>query len=729
MVGKLKDESTDEFLQFATINYNGKYTFSDNEGTFELECKNPHLTIKITYLGYKPLIIDTILKNSSVDLGILRLEKDLNALKEVVITSGKYLKAIEESTVSIENINKGFLSNNQIVNFGNLLEKIPGVNFIDDQVSIRGGSGFSYGAGSRTMVLIDNMPALQFDIAVPNWENIPTEIIEKVEVVKGAGSSLYGSAAMNGVINILPIYAKKDLQAKINVFHGLYDTPADTSKKWWTTPPSKTGISGVVSKKIKKLDIVGAFYYQNAKSYKKDCFNNIGRVTINTKYHLNNRINFGINTNINSQQKYTFFYWKNQNSGAYIGDSVAYSALDKKLLIVDPFFNYQSRTGWKHVFKSRIYLASNRISLNEYDISKSFYGKYQIQKIFLKQKIILTGGIIRTNNYTDAKLYADTSFTATNTSIYTQVEKKFWEQLTVNAGARYEIYTIEGPDSIMNINIKDKYKTIKKPIFRLGLNYRILKNTNIRASIGQGFRYPTIAEKFTLAEEGDLKFLPNPDLVPESGYTAEIGLRQTIKMHRIHGYADLSFFQSEYNNMIELELRYKKFPFFTMVNLANTIIKGIEFSGGLNGKIANLEYDLSGGYMYINPKYKDFNVEVKKNLSVDYNILKYRYKHSLKYDFGINYNGFILGIGYNYNSFMEAIDKVFESTILFKGVKQYRESHKHGTEIYRLRLGYNYKNIQLKMNVDNLFNVEYSVRPGIMEAPRSFVLSLGYNLN
>lgn len=92
-----------------------------------------------------------------------------------------------------------------------MLEKVPGVNYIDGQVSVRGGSGFAYGAGSRVMVLIDNMPALQYDSGYPNWSNIATETIGKVEVLKGAGSALYGSAAMNGVINILSIYAKRTI--------------------------------------------------------------------------------------------------------------------------------------------------------------------------------------------------------------------------------------------------------------------------------------------------------------------------------------------------------------------------------------------------------------------------------------------------------------------------------------------------------------------------------------
>ena len=67
-----------------------------------------------------------------------------------------------------------------------------------------------------------------------------------------------------------------------------------------------------------------------------------------------------------------------------------------------------------------------------------------------------------------------------------------------------------------------------KPLFRLGLNYKVAQGSWIRASWGQGFRVPTINEYFIDLTRG-LQVLPNPNIVPEDGWTSEIGFKQGFK--------------------------------------------------------------------------------------------------------------------------------------------------------------------------------------------------------
>ncbi len=727
--GKILDKNTGEPLSFASIKYNDNITTSNNNGTFHFTTNSPALHLKISYIGYLTFSADYTITNKDFDLGTIYLKEDIKTLSEVTVTSGKYRKAIEDVTVSIETVKPSFLEKNNTLSFDNLLEKIPGVNYIDGQANIRGGSGFSYGAGSRVLVLYDNIPALQFDSAYPNWGNIPVETIAKVEVMKGAGSSLYGSAAMNGVINILSIYAKKKPYLKIRAFGSIYDNPADPVKRWGNSRPYKYGFSAVYAKKIKKLDLVSSLYFNNEPiSYKKDCFSQTARATLKLDYHLSDALSIGLHTNLNTGKKITFFYWKNATSGAYTGDSLAYSLQDKKVYIFDPHISYFTKNGGKHIFQSRIYYVSNQVSDNKSNVSISEYGEYQYQKNFSDIGLILTGGMVHTEAITDAELYGDTIFVAKNSGFYAQAEKKLWKKLNLVFGARYEINSVSGPKVIEGEDVSEKYTKESKPIFRFGANYKLFPFTNIRASWGQGFRYPAIAEKFTNALSGNLLILPNPDLKSETGYTAEIGIRQGYKFYKFKGFADLSAFQSEYNNMIEFNLRYKGRLFFTAENIGNTIIKGIELSTGLTGNIAGVNISAMGGYLYIDPKYKDFNDEVKRNLSVDYNILKYRYKHSFRFDTEFKYKSFLLGFGSFYNSYMEAVDKILEQEIFIKGVKQYRKDHMQGTNVYRMRIGFEYKQMELLFNIDNLFNKEYSVRPGLLEAPRSFTLSLGYQL-
>ena len=74
---------------------------------------------------------------------------------------------------------------------------------------------------------------------------------------------------------------------------------------------------------------------------------------------------------------------------------------------------------------------------------------------------------------------------------------------------------------------------------------------------------------------------------------------------------------------------------------------------------------------------------------------------------------------------MEAIDKVFE--IFVSGLQKYRQEHNRSITVIDFRLGYQFKSkIDLTLYAKNLFNLEYSIRPGLMDAPRNFGLRAAY---
>ncbi|MDV7393749.1 Plug domain-containing protein, partial [Arthrospira platensis SPKY1] len=128
------------------------------------------------------------------------MTEEATILQTATVTSGKFEKSLGEVTVSLEVIKPQLIESVNTVSLDQVLEKVPGVNIIDGQANIRGGSGFSYGAGSRVLLLVDDIPMLQADAGFPNWNDLPVENIEQIEVVKGAASALYGSSALNGII-------------------------------------------------------------------------------------------------------------------------------------------------------------------------------------------------------------------------------------------------------------------------------------------------------------------------------------------------------------------------------------------------------------------------------------------------------------------------------------------------------------------------------------------------
>ncbi|NDA98744.1 MAG: TonB-dependent receptor, partial [Flavobacteriia bacterium] len=126
-----------------------------------------------------------------------------------------------------------------------------------------------------------------------------------------------------------------------------------------------------------------------------------------------------------------------------------------------------------------------------------------------------------------------------NLSAYTQLESKFNGSLNVSAGGRLEYFQLN--DTI----------TAMKPIFRAGASLKIYQETYIRASFGQGFRFPSITERFIKTGVGNFGVFPNPNLKPESSWNAEIGIKQGLKLGGVMGYLDIAGFWQEYQNTIE----------------------------------------------------------------------------------------------------------------------------------------------------------------------------------
>ena len=115
------------------------------------------------------------------------------------------------------------MKNKNTTNIQTAIEQVPGVTITDGQANIRGGSGWSYGAGTRVQVMVDDMPLISGDAGQAQWSLISTENINQVEVIKGASSALYGSSALNGVINIRTAYPSSEPETKVNFHHGFYD--------------------------------------------------------------------------------------------------------------------------------------------------------------------------------------------------------------------------------------------------------------------------------------------------------------------------------------------------------------------------------------------------------------------------------------------------------------------------------------------------------------------------
>src|SRR5690606_27962260 len=130
-------------------------TISDEEGKFSLSLTSGKHLLEFYFVGYELSRKEiSVNENDTIRLTIL-LEVSSRMLEEVVVSEGKYEKKLSDVTVSMEVLKPHQLSNQNITSLDMILEKTPGISIMDGQPSIRGGSGYSYGVGSRVLMLVD----------------------------------------------------------------------------------------------------------------------------------------------------------------------------------------------------------------------------------------------------------------------------------------------------------------------------------------------------------------------------------------------------------------------------------------------------------------------------------------------------------------------------------------------------------------------------------------------
>ncbi len=741
--GQITDEATGEPLITATILAGETGAITDFDGHFEMQLEAGTYLVSFSYVGYEKKTETVILSENetkTIEIGLAELA---TLLQTATVTSGKFEKPLGEVTVSLEVIKPQLVESTNSTSVDEVLQKVPGVDILDGQANIRGGSGFSYGAGSRVLLLLDDIPILTSDSGFPNWDDIPIENIEQIEVVKGAASALYGSSALNGIINIRTAYAKSKPITKFSTFYTSFLDPEDKEQVWWEKQPYALGVSASHRQKINKLDLVLGGYYLNRDSYNQDTYSRYGRFNVGTRYRVNEKLSVGFNGNFNRNNNGDFFYWAGIDS-LYRSHKTAISISENRRFNIDPFLTYYDNKGNRHKVNARYYDVENNNSENQSNSSQLLYAEYQFQRKFQSLDVVTTAGIVSTDTWVQAELYGDTTFTSQNIATYLQAEKKFFDKLNISAGFRYEFNQVNAPESIVTPDsvaiVPNGEITESKPVFRLGANYQVAPFTYLRASWGQGYRFPTIAESFIKTTFGSSKISPNPALQSETGWSTEIGLKQGFRIGNFDGFLDLSGFWSEYDDMIEFAFRPDGYSFQSN-NVGGTIIKGFEVGIAGRGNFFGLPTSIWTGYTYIDPKFEKFDTgrvnpsdpEIgtinAQNSSADYNVLKYRMKHTFKLDVETRIRDFSIGLSGQYNSHMEAVDAIFEVDFLFPGIRQFRAENDKGFKLFNARVAYQFLDEKLKVSAiaNNILNEAYTLRPGLMEAPRNVTLRVDYS--
>jgi len=749
-----------DFTIGTTTNTDGKYSLKLKPGTY---------TIKFSYTGMKTINKDVNIiadQELVINLNMVPFSYDF---EEITISTGKYDRKPEELMVTTERIDRAVIEAKNTITIETILDQIPGVNILDEEPQIRGGSGFTFGVGSKVAVILDGMPMIDASAGKPDWGLVPVENLKQVEVIKGPGSVLTGASAMSGAIFFQNEYVGNNPRTKIRLYSGMYLPPKNKDEQWWSGVNYISGLSFLTAQyldSVKSLELIASGMANFEKGYQgapkpgnyaigdnnvtdDDIKNQLIRFNINLKKRSlkTQGLSYGISSSIMLESSPMVLAWFDDTTGFYRGYPGATLLQDKITYYIDPFVTLFTQSGSNHQLKFRLMGSQNDLSNGQFTNTTSLFGKYEYSKLFKNlSDLQLIGGVSGQGTYSNSNLYEGSGSSknkVTNVSVYLEIEKKIVEEITFLIGFRGEYY---------DLNKEDNYVT---PLLRTSLNFKLLQETYLRVSYGQGARFPTIAERYIRTNLGAFGVFDNPELEPESGWNAEIGLKQGFKFSKFYGYLDIAGFLQEYENTVEYLFGFwdPTYQFaiagFKFVNTGKSRITGLDIS--LNGQAkwgGNQSLTILGGYTFILPVTlepdlvfaKDYNPGQSNEFSYnttsvdpENKILKYRFQHTFKIDVAYMISKFSIGMSARYFSRMVNVDKAIfdfeDATSQIGGsfppilYKDYYYNHNNGNLILDARIGFeiNEKN-KLSLISNNITNRRYSLRPLKAEAMQSITL-------
>ena len=239
-------------------------TISDDDGSFTLNLPPGKHTLQFSSIGYRNVQREVVVESNSITTLNIRMQVDDQFLDEVVVSGTLKPVKRSETAIPVEIYTSAFFKKNPT---SNIFEGLQNVNGVRPQLNCNicntGDIHINGLEGPYTLVLIDGMPIVSGLSTVYGLSGIPNSLLERVEIVKGPASSLYGSEAVGGLINIITKSAETAPKFSADIFSTSWgEVNTDISFK------SKIGKATI-------LTGVNYFFYGNKMDNNNDNFTDV----------------------------------------------------------------------------------------------------------------------------------------------------------------------------------------------------------------------------------------------------------------------------------------------------------------------------------------------------------------------------------------------------------------------------------------------------------------------
>lgn len=494
-----------ESLQKGAItDEDGHYSFMVSEGKYE---------VSASFAGYSKVTKTVEVKKPKITLNF-ELVPD-STLDEIVISGTMKPVLRKESPVSVEVYTPTFLKKNPTPSVFDALQTVNGVRpQLNCNVCNTGDIHINGLEGPYTLVLIDGMPIVSGLSTVYGLSGIPNSLIDQVEIVKGPASSLYGSEAVGGLINVITKLPEHAPKLSVDIFG--------------TTWGEVNMDLGFKQQLGSATALFGANYY-NYSNPKDENNDNFTDVTLQDRISVFNKWNFKRKENRMASLAGRFYYedrwggemqWNPSYRGGdeVYGESIytaRYELLGSYQLPVSEKFLFSfsyTDHDQNSVYGDTQYMAKQRIGFGQLTWDKK-----------LGNHDLLFGAAGRYNFYDD-----NTPATANDTgnepeevaipSLFVQDEYKFNEAHTLLLGARYDYDSRHG--------------SIFTP--RLAYRWKFSDDDILRINAGTGFRVVNLFTEDHAALTGAREVVIEGDLDPEQSYNVNLNYLKKIYLNAGH---------------------------------------------------------------------------------------------------------------------------------------------------------------------------------------------------
>jgi len=522
--GKVYSEGQPLSSAFVYVKGSNTGATTDINGQFSIyfsNIKNPKLLI--SYLGHKTQI-KKIVSNTN-DLGIIELELE-DSLEEIVISGTLKPVSKLDSPVPVEVYNHTFFRANPTPSIFEALENVNGIRpQLNCNVCNTGDIHINGQEGSYTMVLIDGLPIVSGLSTVYGLSGIPQSLIERIEIVKGPASTLYGSEAIGGVINLITKLPENTSSFSIDSF-----------LSGWGEINTDLGYKYALSKKVKGVFGLNYFNYSNPIDNNGDGFTDL---TLQDRISIFNKFTFGRKFSIASRFVYEDRWggqmgWRPKHRGGsqIYGESIYTSRFEL-------FGNHKFNNNLSFQFSFNDHNHNSVYGTTLFNADQTIGFSQLVWNKNIKKNELLIGIAYRLSYYhDDTKVLLDRNKAHTThlPGVFIQNQINFNANNKLLLGLRYDQNSIHGN------------------ILTPRLNYKVNngdKSTILRFSAGTGYRVAQVFTEDHAALTGAREVVFLGDLDPEKSWNTNLNYIQKFYLEQgLIIDLDLSLFKTHFSNKI-----------------------------------------------------------------------------------------------------------------------------------------------------------------------------------